>query len=151
MGVTVEMRRSKAEPVYILEGGRTVGENVISGFLPIFIYMAVVMALGVGMLVGSEILGRLAGRRYPTSEKESTYECGMIPFKDARQRFDVRFYLVAMLFILFDIEVVFLYPWAVLFNKFNPILFGFVEMIVFISILLLGYAYIWRKGALDWR
>ena len=127
------------------------GENVISGFLPIFIFVGVVIALGVGMLIGSEILGRLAGRRYPTSEKESIYECGMTPFKDARQRFDVRFYMVAMLFILFDIEVVFLYPWAVLFGKFNPILFGFVEMIIFIMILLLGYAYIWRKGALDWR
>ena len=127
------------------------GENVVSGFLPILIYIGVVVMLGVGMLIGSEFLGRLAGRRYPTSEKESTYECGMIPIKDARQRFDVRFYLVAMLFILFDIEVVFLYPWAVLYNKFNPVIFGFLEMIVFIMILLIGYAYIWRKGALDWR
>jgi len=128
-----------------------VGENVISGYLPILIYIGIVVVLGIGMLIGSEILGRLAGRRYPTGEKNSTYECGMIPIKDARHRFDIRFYLVAMLFILFDIEVVFMYPWAVLFNKFNPIIFGFVEMLVFIVILLLGYAYIWRKGALDWR
>ena len=126
-------------------------ENVISGYLPILIYIAVVLALGVAMLVGSELLGRLAGRHYPTKEKESTYECGMLPFKDARQRFDVRFYLVAMLFILFDIEVVFLYPWAVLFNKFDPVIFGFLEMILFIVILLVGYVYVWRKGALDWR
>lgn len=127
------------------------GENVVSGYLPILIYIAVVMALGVGMLIASHLLGYLAGRHYPTSEKESTYECGMLPIKDARQRFDVRFYIVAMLFILFDIEVVFMYPWAVLYNKFNPVLFGFVEMIVFIVILLIGYAYIWRKGALNWR
>lgn len=127
------------------------GEEVISGYLPIFIFMAVVVALGVGILIGSHILGRLAGRHYPTSEKESTYECGMIPIKDARQRFDIRFYVVAMLFILFDIEVVFLYPWAVLFDKFNPVIFGFVEMMLFIVILLFGYIYIWRKGALDWR
>ncbi len=127
------------------------GENVISGYLPILIYIGIVVALGAGMLIGSWILGLLAGRHYPTIEKESTYECGMQPFKDARQRFDVRFYLVAMLFILFDIEVVFLYPWAVLYNKFNPVIFGFVEMMIFIVILLIGYVYIWRKGALDWR
>ena len=127
------------------------GENVISGYLPVLIYVAVVVVVGAGMVIASRVLGHLAGRRYPTTEKNSTYECGMIPFKDARQRFDIRFYLVAMLFILFDIEVVFMYPWAVLYNKFNPVIFGFVEMLVFIVILLLGYAYIWRKGALDWR
>ena len=127
------------------------GESVISGYLPILIYIAVVVALGIAMLIGSVILGRVLRQRYPTSEKESTYECGMIPIRDARHRFDIRFYLVAMLFILFDIEVVFLYPWAVLYNKFNPIIFGFMEMMIFIVILLIGYAYIWRKGALDWR
>ena len=127
------------------------GENVISGYLPVLIYVGVVVVLGAGMLIASRVLGHLAGRRYPTAEKNATYECGMIPFKDARHRFDIRFYLVAMLFILFDIEVVFMYPWAVLYNKFNPVIFGFVEMLVFIVILLLGYAYIWRKGALDWR
>ena len=127
------------------------GENAISGYLPVLIYIGVVVVLGGGMLIASRVLGHLAGRRYPTAEKNSTYECGMIPFKDARHRFDIRFYLVAMLFILFDIEVVFLYPWAVLYNNFNPIIFGFVEMMIFIVILLIGYAYIWRKGALDWR
>jgi NADH-quinone oxidoreductase subunit A len=133
------------------EGGYAVSENVISGYLPILIYVGVVVALGVAMLIGSEILGRVLRQRNPTSEKNSTYECGMLPFKDARHRFDIRFYLVAMLFILFDIEVVFMYPWAVIYNKFNPVIFGFIEMIIFIVILLIGYAYIWRKGALDWR
>lgn len=133
------------------KGGFTVSENVISGYLPILIYVGVVVALGVAMLIGSVILGRVLRQRNPTSEKNSTYECGMLPFKDARHRFDIRFYLVAMLFILFDIEVVFMYPWAVIYNKFNPVIFGFIEMLIFIVILLIGYVYIWRKGALDWR
>lgn len=109
--------------------------------------MAVVVLLGAVLMVISQVLGR----KNPNPEKNSTYECGMIPFKDARQRFDVRFYLIAMLFILFDIEVVFLYPWAVVFGKFNPVIFGLIEMILFMAILFFGYIYIWRKGALDWR
>lgn len=124
-------------------------EDLIVGYLPIFIFLLAVVALGVGMLAASHIMGLL--RKNPTEEKISTYECGMTPFKDARQLFDVRFYLVAMLFILFDIEVVFLYPWAILFDKFNPVIFGFIEMVLFIAVLLFGYIYIWRKGALDWR
>jgi NADH-quinone oxidoreductase subunit A len=135
----------------LLQGGRTVGENLILGYLPIFIFLISIFLLGAGMLIASQVFGRLAGRRYPTEEKNSTYECGMLPIKDARQRFDIRFYLVAMLFIVFDIEVVFMYPWAVMFNKFNPVIFGFVEMVIFIVILLFGYIYIWRKGALNWR
>jgi NADH-quinone oxidoreductase subunit A len=124
-------------------------EDLIVGYLPIFIFLLAVVALGVGMLAASHIMGLL--RKNPTEEKISTYECGMTPIKDARQLFDVRFYLVAMLFILFDIEVVFLYPWAILFDKFNPVIFGFIEMVLFIVVLLFGYIYIWRKGALDWR
>ncbi len=124
-------------------------EDLIVGYLPIFIFLLAVCALGIGMLAASHIMGLL--RKNPTEEKLSTYECGMTPIKDARQLFDVRFYLVAMLFILFDIEVVFLYPWAILFDKFNPVIFGFIEMVLFIVVLLFGYIYIWRKGALDWR
>ena len=127
------------------------GENLTLGYLPIFIFIIAIFLLGAGMLIASQVFGRLAGRYYPTEEKNSTYECGMLPIKDARQRFDIRFYLVAMLFIVFDIEVVFMYPWAVLFEKFNPVIFGFVEMVIFIGILLFGYIYIWRKGALNWR
>ena len=122
-------------------------EDLIFGYLPIFIFLVTVGVIGVGMLVASHLLGR----QNPSAEKSSTYECGMTPIKDARRRFDVRFYLIAMLFILFDIEVVFLYPWAVLFDNFDPVIFGFVEMLLFIVVLLFGYAYIWRKGALDWR
>ena len=127
------------------------GENLTLGYLPIFIFIISIFLLGTGMLIASQLFGFLAGRRYPTEEKSSTYECGMVPIKDARQRFDIRFDLVAMFFIVFDIEVVFLYPWAILFEKFNPVIFGFVEMIIFIVILLFGYVYLWRKGALNWR
>jgi len=122
-------------------------ESLIAGYLPVIIFMVIAIALGAVLMIISQLLGR----KNPNSEKNATYECGMIPIKDARQRFDVRFYLVAMLFILFDIEVVFLYAWAVIFGKFNPVLFGFIEMLLFMAILLFGYIYIWRKGALDWR
>jgi NADH-quinone oxidoreductase subunit A len=122
-------------------------ENLIAGYLPLLLFMMIVVALGAVLMIISQVLGR----KTPNSEKNATYECGMVPIKDARQRFDVRFYLVAMLFILFDIEVVFLYPWAVIFSKFNPVIFGFIEMLLFMAILLFGYIYIWRKGALDWR
>ena len=122
-------------------------ENLVAGYLPVILYMAVCVILSVVLAVLSQILGR----KNPNFEKNATYECGMVPFKDARLRFDVRFYLVAMLFLLFDIEVVFLYPWAVVLGKFNPVIFGLIEMILFMAILLFGYIYIWRKGALDWR
>lgn len=124
-------------------------EDLILDYLPIFIFMLAVGVLGIGMLVASHVIGLF--RKNSNDEKTSTYECGMTPIKDARRRFDIRFYLVAMLFIIFDIEVVFLYPWAILFDKFNPVIFGFIEMIIFIVVLLFGYVYIWRKGALDWR
>jgi len=122
-------------------------ENLIAGYLPVILYMIVCVVLTFALAIISQILGR----KNPNSEKNATYECGMVPFKDARLRFDVRFYLVAMLFLLFDIEVVFLYPWAVVLGKFNPVIFGLIEMILFMAILLFGYIYIWRKGALDWR
>jgi NADH-quinone oxidoreductase subunit A len=81
--------------------------------------------------------------------KGAAYECGIIPMTDARNRFDVKFYLIAMLFILFDIEVVFMFPWAVLYRRLG--VFGFVEMVVFIGILLVGLGYVWKKGALEWE
>jgi len=122
-------------------------ENLIAGYLPVILFMIVCVVLTFALAIISQILGR----KNPNPEKNSTYECGVLPFKDARLRFDVRFYLVAMLFLLFDIEVVFLYPWAVVLGKFNPVIFGLIEMILFMAILLFGYIYIWRKGALDWR
>ena len=121
-------------------------EDLILGYLPIIIFLILITCVGAGMIIMSAMLGR----KNPNPEKNSTYECGMVPIKDARGRLDVRFYLIAMLFILFDIEVVFLYPWAILFDRFNPVIFGFIEMVLFIVILLFGYIYIWRKGALNW-
>ncbi len=94
-------------------------------------------------------INRWIGPRRPTEEKLSTYESGMEPVKTARERFSVKFYLVAMLFILFDIEVVFMYPWAVVYRELG--LFGLVEMLVFIGILLIGLLYLVRKGALRWH
>jgi NADH-quinone oxidoreductase subunit A len=95
----------------------------------------------------------LIGQRKPTRAKMSAYECGMTPVGDARQRFSVKFYMVAMLFILFDVEAVFLYPWAIILKdlkKMGQGMFGFWEMIVYIVIVLVGYWYIWKKGVLDW-
>ncbi len=121
-------------------------EDVILGYLPIFIYLIVVAFIGSALI----LVSALVGRKNPSAEKLSPYECGMAPIKDARRRLDIRFYLIAMLFIIFDIEVVFLYPWAILFDRFEPMIFGFIEMVLFVAVLLLGYVYVWRKGALNW-
>ena len=113
-------------------------------FFPIFLLIAFVSAMAIGMV----ILSRFLGRHRPTKEKLSPYECGIEPMGDARGRFPVKFFLIAILFIIFDIEVVFLYPWAVVFKKLR--LFGLMEMAVFILILFIGYFYIIKKGALQW-
>lgn len=114
-------------------------------YFPIFVLIFLVT--GVALLILA--LSYLLGRRAPTQEKLSTYECGVEPIGDARGRFSVKFYLIAILFIIFDIEVVFLYPWAVIYKKLG--LFGLVEMGIFILILLAGYFYIIKKGALKWE
>jgi len=95
------------------------------------------------------ILAWLLGPYKPDQSKNSPYECGVAPVGDARDRYSVRFYVVAMLFIVFDLETVFLYPWAVVFRQ--QALFFFLEMLVFLGILLVGYVYVWRMGALDWN
>ena len=105
-----------------------------------------IVAIGFGIVLAN--INKWIGPKKPSDEKLSTYESGMEPVKSARERFSVKFYLVAMMFIVFDIEIVFMYPWAVKFKQLG--VFGFVEMIVFIGILLVGYLYIWRKGALKW-
>ncbi len=116
----------------------------IQSYIPILMLLGVVLLLAVGMLVISYLLGQ----HRPTREKLTAYECGITPTGDARHRFSVKFYLVAMLFILFDVEVIFLYPWAVIFKELG--IFGFVEMLLFLVIVLAGFAYLWTKGALDW-
>jgi NADH-quinone oxidoreductase subunit A len=117
---------------------------MLEQYIPIGMMIALAVAFGT-ILVN---VNRWLGPRHPSEEKLSTYESGMEPVRTARERFSVKFYLVAMLFIVFDIEIVFMYPWAVMFRQLGW--FGFVEMLVFIAILLVGYVYILRKGALRW-
>lgn len=114
-------------------------------FLPVVVFLLLGTAVGIGMIVFSWILRP----RNPYPEKLLTYESGITPFSDARQKFSIRYYLIAMLFLIFDIESVFLYPWAVAYNHIG--LYGFVEMVIFIVILLVGYIYAWKKGALEWE
>jgi NADH-quinone oxidoreductase subunit A len=114
-------------------------------YLPLLIL--ILLATGLAILV--VILGHTFGPHRPTVKKSLPYESGMTPYGPGQRRMSVRYYLVAVLFILFDIEVVFFLPWAVMFKKLG--IFGLVEMLVFISILLVGYIYAWKKGALEWE
>ena len=116
----------------------------LGNYAPLLIHILAAMALA-GVLLA---LSAVVGPRRPSREKAQAYECGMRPTGDARHPFDVKFYLVAILFILFDVEAVFLYPWAVVFKSLKW--FGFIEMFLYIAILLAGYIYLWKKGALDW-
>ena len=118
---------------------------MIEQYIPIGIMILFAGAFGI-FLVN---VNKLLGPRKPNEEKLSTYESGMEPVKTARERFSVKFYLVAMLFIVFDIEIVFMYPWAVKFRELGML--GLVEMLVFIAILLVGFLYVWKKGALKWH
>jgi len=119
--------------------------NYPESYLPVLIHGALVLLLGAVMLA----LSSLVGRRAPSSVKAMPYESGVVPVGDTRQPFSVKFYLVAMLFILFDVEAVFLYPWAVIYRELK--LFGFFEMLLFIAAILAGYVYAWKKGALEWE
>ncbi|TAL17103.1 NADH-quinone oxidoreductase subunit A [bacterium] len=118
---------------------------MIQNYVPILILLLVASAFGLGVVLISSLLGP----KRPTSIKQSTYECGMDVPPISERPFDVKYYLIAMAFLVFDVEVVFLYPWAVKFKQLG--LFGFVEMLVFMFILLVGYAYIWKKGVLEWE
>jgi NADH-quinone oxidoreductase subunit A len=119
--------------------------DYLGPYLAILIFIGVALALAVMIVVVS----LLAARQKPDSEKLSPYECGFEPFADARSKFDVRFYLVSILFIIFDLEVAFLFPWAVSLGSIG--LFGFWSMIVFLLVLTVGFIYEWRKGALEWE
>jgi len=119
-------------------------DNYFASYLPLLLHM-----IAVGIVASAIVtLSWLLGKRRPTPAKMSPYECGMDPVGDARERFSVKFYLVAMLFILFDVEAVFLYPWAVILRELK--MFGFWEMLVYITIVLVGFFYAWKKGVLDW-
>ena len=118
--------------------------SVLADYFPILVFMVIAGVIAIAMIGGS----LLAGHQKPYAEKVSAYECGFEPFDDARRRFDVRYYLVAILFIIFDLEVAFLFPWAVAFKQVG--LFGFWSMMAFLGVLTVGFVYEWRKGALEW-
>ncbi|HXF27372.1 MAG TPA: NADH-quinone oxidoreductase subunit A [Bryobacteraceae bacterium] len=113
-------------------------------YFPVIVQIVIAIAVAGGLLAASMLLGKKVRDRV----KDSPYECGIIPTGDARQRFSVKFYLVAIVFILFDIEAVFLYPWAVVYRDLK--LFAFFEMLVFVALVLAGFFFVWKKGALDW-
>jgi len=118
--------------------------TLLQDYLPLVIFMAVALAIGVALLVAPF----LVAYKQPDPEKLSAYECGFNAFDDARMKFDVRYYLVAILFIIFDLEVSFLFPWAVAFRKIGA--FGFWSVMLFLGVLTIGFIYEWRKGALEW-
>ena len=121
------------------------GSAIVNQYLPILIFLAIAVAMAGGAVLASYLIGR----QNPDSEKVSAYECGFEPFEDARHKFDVRFYLVAILFIIFDLEVAFLFPWAVALKDIGG--FGFWSMMGFLGILTVGFIYEWKKGALEWE
>jgi NADH-quinone oxidoreductase subunit A len=118
---------------------------MLSEYFPILLFIIVGVAVGVVPMV----LGKLLAPNRPDPEKLSPYECGFEAFEDARMKFDVRYYLVAILFILFDLEIAFLFPWAVVINEIG--LAGFLAMMLFLAILVVGFVYEWMKGALEWE
>ncbi len=120
-------------------------QPLLYGYLPILVFLAIAGLIAIALVGGS----LLAARQKPYPEKLSAYECGFEPFGDARRRFDVRYYLVAILFIIFDLEVAFLFPWAVALKRIGA--FGFWSMLAFLGVLTAGFIYEWCKGALEWE
>ncbi len=120
-------------------------EDLVADYLPIIVFLAVAFGLSAMMIVAAFIVSK----RNPYKDKLAAYECGFPAFSEARSKFDVRFYLVAILFIIFDLEIAFLFPWAVSLGAIG--LFGFWSMVVFLGVLTVGFVYEWKKGALDWE
>ena len=121
------------------------GTTMLENYLPILVFLVMGFAFGIAPLIAGFILGP----HRPDSEKLSPYECGFEAFEDSRMKFDVRYYLVAILFIIFDLEIAFLFPWAVVLDKIG--MFGFVAMVIFLAVLVIGFIYEWKKGALEWE
>lgn len=118
---------------------------MLGEYWPVLLFLGLATGLGLVLLA----IGLLAGPRHPEPEKLAPYECGFEAFEDARMRFDVRYYLLAILFIIFDLEIAFLFPWAVVLNSVGIV--ALVEMFVFLLLLVIGFAYVWKKGALEWE
>jgi NADH-quinone oxidoreductase subunit A len=123
--------------------------SVAAGYLPILLFLGVALALSGGFVVLPMLVSRLTGTHQPNAEKLSEYECGFPAFEDSRAQFDVRFYLIAILFIVFDLEAAFLFPWAVSLEGTGWT--GWIAMMIFLAELALGLAYAWKKGALEWE
>ena len=119
--------------------------DLLLEYLPILIFLGVALGLGLALMLSAIVIAV----RNPDPEKISAYECGFNAFDDARMKFDVRFYLVAILFIIFDLEVAFLFPWAIAFKDLGD--FGFWSMLIFLGVLTIGFAYEWKKGVLEWE
>ena len=122
---------------------------MLENYFPILLFIFVAIAVGAAPMLLGWVASSLVGVNRPDSEKLSPYECGFEAFEDARMKFDVRYYLVAILFILFDLEIAFLFPWAIALGEIG--LFGFVAMMVFLGVLVVGFVYEWKKGALEWE
>ncbi len=120
-------------------------EDLLLEYLPILVFLAIAATISAAMILGS----LLVGIRNPDAEKLSAYECGFDAFSDARNKFDVRFYLVTLLFIIFDLEIAFLFPWAITLGKIGA--FGFWSMMIFLGVLTIGFIYEWKKGGLEWE
>ena len=118
---------------------------MLAEYLPTLLFLVVATGIGIALIV----VGNLLGTKRPDAEKLSPYECGFNAFEDARMQFDVRYYLVAILFIVFDLEIAFVFPWALVFRELG--VFGLIEMGVFLSLLVIGFVYVWKRGALEWE
>ena len=127
----------------------TGAQYLLANYFPILLFLAVGAFVGIGGVVSSGVLARLTGSQNPDAAKLSPYECGFEAFEDARMKFDVRYYLVAILFILFDLEIAFLFPWAIVLQEIGW--FGLVSMFIFLGVLVVGFVYEWKKGALEWE
>ena len=125
--------------------GAAVAVAMLQNYLPILVFIVIALGLGTVMILAGSIIGP----RRPDAEKLSPYECGFEAFEDSRMKFDVRYYLVAILFIIFDLEIAFLFPWAVVLDEIGT--FGFFAMMVFLAVLVIGFIYEWKKGALEWE
>src|SRR5690606_95168 len=119
--------------------------RVLAEYLPTLLFLIVATGIGIALIV----VGNVLGPKRPSFEKLAPYECGFGAFEDARMQFDVRYYLIAILFIVFDLEIAFVFPWAVVFRELG--VFGLVEMGVFLALLVIGFVYVWKRGALEWE
>jgi NADH-quinone oxidoreductase subunit A len=144
--VTKRVIYERAAPITLLNPDFTI--PMLENYFPILLFIIVGVLAGLGPIIMGSGVSRLLGVHRPDSEKLSPYECGFEAFEDARMKFDVRYYLVAILFILFDLEIAFLFPWAIVLREIG--MFGFLAMAMFLAILVVGFIYEWKKGALEW-